>query len=264
MTPPTHESTDAPTSDRRNVLITGASSGLGEGMAREFAARGYDLALCARRTDRLEALRDELRREHPQIRVELAALDVNEHPRVFDVFTDFAERFGHIDRIVVNAGLGKGQPLGTGRFDANLATAQTNFVAALAQVEAAMQIFREQGDGHLVAIGSMSAIRGLPKSQTTYAATKAGLAALCEGLRVELRKKRSRIKVSTIHPGYIRTEINAQVKNARFMVDAQRGCQAMVQAIEREPRVAHVPAWPWVPMAWILRRGPEWLLTRLV
>ena len=77
----------------KTIIITGASSGLGAGMAREFAARGYHLGLCARRTDRLEALRDELVKAHG-IRVELIALDVNDHPQVFAVFDEFKKRFG--------------------------------------------------------------------------------------------------------------------------------------------------------------------------
>ncbi len=90
------------------VLITGASSGLGAGMAREFAARGYSLALCARRTERLLELADELTRTF-SVRVEVEALDVNDHPEVFRVFRHFAERFGGLDRIVVNAGVGEGK-----------------------------------------------------------------------------------------------------------------------------------------------------------
>jgi NADP-dependent 3-hydroxy acid dehydrogenase YdfG len=85
------------------------------------------------------------------------------------VFREFVEELGTIDRIVVNAGLGKGAALGTGRYDANKATAMTNFVAALAQTEAAMEIFRDQNAGHLVMISSMSAVRGMPKTLSTFA-----------------------------------------------------------------------------------------------
>ena len=86
---------------RQNILITGASSGLGEGMAREFAGLGRNLALCARRTDRLEALRDELQAAAPQIRVSLHALDVNDHEAVFRVVRACAEEFGSLDRVIV-------------------------------------------------------------------------------------------------------------------------------------------------------------------
>lgn len=239
---------------RQTILITGASSGLGEGMAREFAAKGRHLALCARRTDRLLALKAELEGQHPGVRVSVRALDVNDHAQVFEVFRAFKDEFGQLDRVIVNAGLGKGQPVGKGRFDANLQTAQTNFIAALAQCEAAMEIFRAQNSGHLVGISSMSAMRGLPRNLSTYAATKAGFAALLEGIRADVL--RLPITVTTIFPGYIETELSGKAAKTPLMVDTASGCRALVAAIEREPATACVPAWPWVLVGWFLRHAP--------
>jgi short-subunit dehydrogenase len=245
---------------RKTILITGASSGLGRGMAREFAAMGRNLALCARRTDRLEELKQELESKHKGIKVSVRALDVLNYEQVFEVFKAFNEEFGKIDRIIVNAGMGKGQPLGTGYFWANRQTAETNFVAALAQCEAAMEIFRAQNDGHLVMISSMSAMRGMPKNLTTYAATKAGVASLTEGIRAEMIGKP--IKVSTIYPGYIRSEINEKVKNTPFMVDTETGCRLLVRAIEKESAEACVPRWPWVVMGFLMRNLPLKMISR--
>ncbi len=251
-----------PADSRKTILITGASSGLGEEMARQFAALGHDLALCARRTDRLETLRSQLLARHPSQRFEVRALDVNDHEQVFEVFGAFKDDFGTIDRVVVNAGLGKGAPIGTGRFDANKETAITNFIGALAQTEAAMEIFREQDAGHLVMISSMSAMRGMPRTATTYAATKAGVAHLAEGLRAELMG--SPIKVSVIYPGYIRSEMNERVKNAPFIVGTEKGVRAIVEAVEKEKPRAHVPAWPWVPVGAAMRHLPLPLVRRLL
>jgi len=245
---------------RKTILITGASSGLGAGMAREFAKLGRDLALCARRTDRLETLRDELVKAHG-IRVAIRAIDVTDYDQVFDGFRAFYSELGSIDRIIVNAGLGKGQPLGTGFFYANRKTAETNFVAALAQCEAALEIFRKQNAGHLVTISSMSAMRGMPRNLTTYAATKAGLAVLTEGIRADLLK--TPIKVSTIYPGYIRSEINAKVKKTPFMVDTETGCRALVKAIEKEKAEAYVPPWPWGPIGLLMRNLPLKMVARM-
>ena len=246
---------------RKNILITGASSGLGAGMAREFAKKGRDLALCARRTERLEELKQELLTLNPAIRVSIRPLDVNDYDQVFTVFREFAEEFGGLDRIIVNAGIGKGKPVGTGYFWANRQTAETNFVAALAQCEAAVEIFRQQGHGHLVMISSMSAMRGMPGNITTYAATKAGVAALTEGIRADLM--RTKIKVTTLYPGYIRSEINEKVKKTPFMVDTATGCRALVAAIEKEKVEACVPAWPWNVMGFAMRNLPLKLVARM-
>ena len=99
---------------RQRILITGASSGLGEGMARRFAALGRDLALVARRTDRLDALREELTATHPGSTVLTAALDVDDPAAVAEVVPRLAAGLGGLDRFIANAGLGKGVPVGTG------------------------------------------------------------------------------------------------------------------------------------------------------
>lgn len=247
---------------RKNILITGASSGLGEGMARQFAARGRNLALCARRTERLETLAKELTEAHPGITVVTRTLDVNDHDRVFAVFGEFREELGSLDRVIVNAGIGKGQPVGTGRFDANRQTLETNFVAAAAQVEAAIEIFREQRAGHLAVISSFSAIRGLPGTITAYAASKAGIAALVEGTRIEVRDKG--IKVTDIQPGIIASEMNDPNSRIPLLTKAEAGAKALVKAIEAEPAKAYVPAWPWVPLSVVMRLVPGRLLKKFL
>ena len=238
----------------KTILITGASSGLGAEMARQFAAIGHDLALCARRTERLDELRSEILAAHPDRRVEVRQLDVNDHDRVFEVFRAFHADFGRLDRIVVNAGLGKGAPLGTGKFDANRQTAETNFVAALAQTEAAAELLRAQGSGHFVMVSSVSALRGMPKSITTYAATKAGAAHLAEGLRAELMG--TPIKVTVLYPGYIESEMSARSASTPLVVSTEKGVRAMVAAIEAEKPSARVPAWPWQPIGFALKHLP--------
>ncbi|UJJ30322.1 SDR family oxidoreductase [Halopseudomonas maritima] len=247
------------TQSRKTVLITGASSGLGAGMARQFAARGYHLALCARRTERLLELKAELSGAYG-VQVEVLALDVNDHEQVFAVFEDFAQRFGHLDRIIVNAGIGEGRRIGSGHFATNKRTAETNFVAALAQCEAAVTIFRRQNSGHLVVISSMSAMRGLPKHLTTYAASKAAVAHLAEGIRAELLH--TPIRVSTLYPGYIRTELNAGAKKLPFEIPEELGCQYLVKAIERQPAKACVPGWPWALMGVVMKVLPLRLVAR--
>ena len=249
---------------RKTILITGASSGLGAEMARQFAGLGHDLALCARRIEKLEALKTEIAAAHPDRRVEIRTLDVNDDDEVFEVFRSFKKDFGTIDRVIINAGLGKGAPLGTGRYDANRQTAMTNFVAALAQSEAAMEIFREQDSGHFVMISSMSAMRGMPKTLTTYAATKAGVAHLAEGLRHELYGKP--IKVTVLYPGYIASEMNERLdpNKVKGMATTEKGVKAMVDAIEKEKDSACVPPLPWAPMSVLMKHAPLPVLKRIM
>lgn len=251
---------------RRTTFISGASSGIGEGMARVLAEKGGHLALAARRTDRLEALRTELLAAYPGIEVSVHALDVNDHDRVFEVVGEAAAEHGGLDRLIVNAGLGKGGRIGTGRFAANLETAQTNVLGALAQCEAAMEHFYDRKAGHLVLISSMSAMRGMPSSMTTYAATKAAVAHLAEGIRMDLiGRKGLDIKVTTLYPGYIASEMNEGVEQeARLMVDTETGSRALVGKIEAEVAEACVPTLPWAPLAPVMKHAPLGLVKRLV
>lgn len=245
------------------VLITGASSGLGAMMARKFAFLGYDLAICARRLERLDALKTELQKQYG-IKVITKALDVTVYDDVFKIFEEFAGEFGKLDKIIVNAGVGDSRVIGHGRFNINRATAETNFIAALAQCEAAMQIFRRQNSGHLVVISSMSAIRGLPRHLTTYAAAKAGLAHLAEGIRADVLKEKLPIHVSTIYPGYVRTDLNIGAKYLPFEVEEEEGADVIIKAIEANVQEAFVPLWPWLPIGLGMKYLPLRLITKFL
>ncbi|WP_409180690.1 SDR family oxidoreductase [Amycolatopsis sp. VS8301801F10] len=242
---------------RCRILITGASAGLGRGMAWEFARRGRNLALCARRMNLLEELREELLSAYPEISVSVRALDVTDHDAVFKVFGEFASEPGGLDRIVVNAGRSAGRPVGTGEFDVNRRTADTNFVGALAQCEAALEIFRATGTGHLVLVSSAAGLRAFPRNLTVYAASKAAVLALGEGIRADVMD--TPIEVTTLLPGYIRSE--TQTAQGFLVTGFERGSRALAKAIEREPARACVPAWPpW----WLFGFGMRVLPLRLV
>jgi short-subunit dehydrogenase len=246
---------------RQKILITGASSGLGAGMARAFAAKGRDLALCARRTDRLDELKAELLQKYPSIKIAVAALDVNDHDQVPKVFAELSDELGGIDRVVVNAGIGKGAKLGSGKLWANKATIETNLVAALVQIETALEMFSKRGSGHLVLISSVLGNKGVPGVKAAYCASKAGLTSLGESLRAEYAK--GPIKISVIEPGYIESEMTAKSGTTMLMVDNETGVKALVDAIERESGRAVVPRWPWAPLVQLIRVLPPPLTKRL-
>ena len=239
---------------RQRILITGASSGLGAGMARAFAAKGRDLALCARRIDRLEELKAELTQRYPNITVAVAELDVNDHDRVPVVFQALSDGLGGLDRVIVNAGVGKGARLGSGKVWANKATIETNLVSALVQIEAALEIFKRQESGHLVLVSSVLGNKGVAGVKAAYAASKAGLSSLGESLRAEYAS--GPITVTVLEPGYIESEMTAKSESAMLMTDTETGVAKLVDAIEKEKGRAIVPAWPWVPLVAMLKALP--------
>lgn len=223
-------------------------------MARQFAAKGRHLALCARRTERLEELKAELTDRHPYIKIAVAALDVNDHEAVPRVFGELSEELGGIDRVIVNAGIGKGWPLGEGKPWANKATLETNLVAGLVQIEAALEMFKKAGSGHLVLISSVLGNTGVPGGKAAYCASKAGMTSLGESLRAEYDK--GPIRVTVVEPGYIESEMTAKANSTMLMVDNETGVRALVEAIEKEKGRAVVPRWPWAPLTQVMRLLP--------
>lgn len=229
-------------------------------MARAFAAKGRDLALCARRVERLDDLKAELLERYPGIKVAVAALDVNDHDQVPKVFAELSDELGGIDRVIVNAGIGKGAPLGSGKLWANKATLETNLIAALVQIETALAMFKAAGGGHLVLISSVLGNKGVPGVKAAYAASKAGVTSLGESLRAEYLS--GPIKVTTLEPGYIESEMTAKSASTLLMVDNETGVKAMVDAMEREAGRAAVPWWPWGPLVQLMRVLPPRLAKR--
>lgn len=239
---------------RQRILITGASSGLGAGMARAFAAKGRDLALCARRVDRLEELKAELNQRFPGVTVAVAQLDVNDHEQVPVVFHALAAELGGVDRVIVNAGIGKGAPLGSGKLWANKKTIETNLVAALVQIETALEMFKKQGHGHLVLVSSVLGNKGVPGVKAAYAASKAGVSSLGESLRGEYAS--GSISVTVLEPGYIESEMTATSESTLLMVDNETGVAKLVDVMEKEKGRAIVPGWPWRPLVAMLKVLP--------
>lgn len=241
------------------ILITGASSGLGEGMARHLARRGHRLALVARRRDRLDRLAVELRSAGAPT-VWVGELDVTQYATIADVVGRAARELGGLDVIVVNAGTAGTTVIGKGHFAEARRIIDTNLTGAIATIEAAVELFRTQGRGHLVAISSVAAARGT-KGQGAYSASKAGLSRYLESLRVETVGEN--IQVTELAPGFIDTDLNRHMKNRPFVVSAEKGTEALVDAIERQVGFRYVPVWPWTLMAQLLKILPAKVVARI-
>lgn len=241
----------------KTVFLTGASGGLGEGMARALAKRGYALALTGRRTDKLEALAEELRRAGAPAAIVLS-LDVTDYASVPRVLQDAAAQLGGLDIVIANSGIGGATPVGRGDFDAARRVIETNLLGAMATVDAAVELFRKQGRGHVVGVTSVAAVRGLP-NQGAYSASKSGLSRYLEAVRAEAQG--SAIRVTDLAPGFIDTELNRHMPSRPFVVSAEKGTEAMVSLIEAGVPFAYVPRMPWTPLAQLLKLLPTRFLT---
>lgn len=241
------------------VFITGASSGIGAALARDYAARGASLGLVARRADALAALVSSL--PHPD-RHRSYAVDVREHAALAAAANDFLAAHGGADVVIASAGISHGtlteRPEDLAVFEAVFATNVTATVATFSPFIAAM---KAQGTpSRLVAIGSVAGVRGM-RGAGAYCASKAAVHACCESLRLELHS--SNIRVVTIAPGYIDTPMT---RNNRFpmpfLMPAERFAAAAARAIARGDSYRVLP-WQMGVAAKLLRALPNGVFDRL-
>jgi NADP-dependent 3-hydroxy acid dehydrogenase YdfG len=185
----------------KTILVSGASSGIGEATVRELAAAGARLFIGARRTERLQALADEL---GPQIAWQ--ALDVTD-PASFDAFADAAEaRFGRIDALINNAGVMPLSPLAALKRDEWTRMIDVNIHGVLNGIAAVLPRFVAQGGGHVVNVASIGAHLVVPTG-AVYCATKYAVWAITEGLRQE----HDEIQTTIISPGVVATELGNDI-----------------------------------------------------
>lgn len=182
------------------ILITGASSGIGEATARLLAGIGHRVLLGARRTGRLAALSEELRATGAS--VAHRELDVTSLDSVNAFAAAGTEEYGRIDVLINNAGVMPLSPVGDLRISEWEQMIDVNLRGVLYGIAAVLPGMRRQGGGHIVNVSSVSGHRVDPTA-AVYSATKFGVAALSEGLRQESRD----IRVTVVSPGFTQSEL---------------------------------------------------------
>lgn len=184
----------------KTVLITGASSGIGAGIARELAQPGASLALGARRMDRLDSLADELRAKGAEVLTR--RLDVTDRASV-EAFADAARQaFGRVDVIVNNAGVMPLSLMASMKVDEWERMVDVNIKGVLYGIAAVLPEMTARGSGHIINIASVGALRVSPTA-AVYCATKYAVRAISDGLRQECQD----IRVTCVHPGVVESEL---------------------------------------------------------
>ncbi len=221
------------------VLLTGASSGIGAGLAESIAKKGGIIGLLARRQELLEPLASKIRDLGRSARV--FASDVTDVDAVFAAAESLRSEFGRIDILIANAGIG-GNNKETRELnpEAVKKVIDINLLGAVHAVSAVLPDMLERKSGHLVAVSSLAGFRGLPKS-AAYSASKAGMNLFFESVRLDTRN--SGVDVTIIQPGFIKTPLTAGRKSKLpFMMELDESIPYFIRAIERKKRYA---AFPW-------------------
>lgn len=222
------------------VLITGASSGLGEAAARACARDGARLVLAARREDRLRALAGALEASGTAVLVVRA--DMRDPGAIRAMAAATLERFGRIDALVANAGIGHAAPVIETTEAQLLEQVEVNLLGVIRSVQAVLPAMRAQRSGHILAVASGATACAMPGS-AVYSATKAGVVRFWEGLRREVGPYG--IPVTAILPGFIATRMT---EGLTFPMPPAR-------LIRRPQRQVVIPAW-YAPLLALNRVAP--------
>lgn len=241
------------------ILLTGASSGIGEGMALAMAKKGARLGLVARRAEMLDDLAKRCIAAGGEA-IALAA-DVVDAEAISGAAEKLREKFGPIDIMIANAGIG-GNNAETRELEpaAVKKLIDINLLGAANAVHAVLPQMLERGSGQLVAVSSLAGFRGLPKS-AAYSASKAAMTAFFESVRLDVQHRG--VDVTIIQPGFIKTPLTAgREKKMPFIMELDDSIPHFLAAIERRKKFA---AFPW-QLATFVRLGrimPAWLYDRI-
>lgn len=250
-----------PLRPRPVAMVTGASSGIGVAIARRLAADGYDLAICARRESKLTEVANTLRRQDVDVLAQ--AVDLRDEAQILSFFAAVKERWGELNVLVNNAGLGHKESLMSGATDAWREMLDVNVLALCICTREAIRLMTTEEmtekevtaegaasaksdtphSGHIVHLSSMSGHR-VPAITGIYSATKFAVRSLTETLRRELREANSPIRITSISPGIVETEFAEKYHQSAEKAQQTYSQFPVLQAVDIANAVAYTLSQP--------------------
>ncbi len=237
-----------------NILIFGATSGIGRALAKIYAEKGHRLAITGRRLEKLEEIKKEKPENYFPVRHDIR--DINS---IADIIKESHQKLGQIDLIIVNAGIGK--------FNLDLewdiceSVIKTNIIGVSKALTESYNYFRKQKKGHLVGITSVASLLG-GAANPTYNASKAYQANFLEALWIKTHQsKKNKIYITDIRPGFVDTKL-AQGQTF-WKANVNKAAEQIEKAIHKKKKIAYITK-RWRLVAWLLKKMPDFLLKKLV
>jgi short-subunit dehydrogenase len=241
----------------RVAVITGASSGIGWALARELAAQGCRVGLVARRREQLDELAGEIGQAGGT--AETACADVTDRAQTEAAFEHLRGRLGPVDLLVANAGVGAPtllDPVNVGDVEKMI---RVNVMGVVYSIAAVLPEMLRRGGGHLAAVSSQAAYKGLP-GESAYCASKAAVNTYMEGLRIQLRGRG--VSVTTICPGFVKTPMtDVNQFHMPWVMSAEKAARKIARALRRRKKVYNFP-WQMTLLMRATRWLPDWMMAK--
>jgi short-subunit dehydrogenase len=241
------------------AILIGASSGIGEALARKLAREGYVVALVARRGDLLEKLCGELNAQHGAGRAHAYVHDVTRYAEAPLLLQRILADLGRVDIVIYNSGAQHAVELNEYDFDKDRQMLEVNLLGALAWLNPAAQMFEQLGAGQLVGISSVAGDRGRVGAPG-YNASKAALSTFLEALRNRLT--RQGVHVLTVKPGMVATDMLRNAKKVLWVIPPEQAADDIWKAIRARQQVIYTPA-RWGLLMLVIRHIPSFVFRRL-
>ena len=259
MTELSSKKIENPLNLRPRAVVVGASSGIGEALARKLAREGYQLALLARRKDLLDKICDEINQAAGEVRATAYQHDATDYEAVPALFRQIMQEMQTIDVFIYNSGVMYTVGPSEYEFEKDLPTLEVNLLGGIAWLGQAATLFDRMGKGHLVGISSVAGDRGRV-ANPPYHAAKAGMSAYLESLRNRLSKKG--VHVLTVKPGYVQTALLPSSDTPFPAATPEKIAEAIYSAIRRGRQVLYTPWW-WRYILLVVTHIPSFIFKRM-
>ena len=243
----------------KNVIITGASTGIGNALARLMASKGYRVGLIARREDLLKTLCEDIRSKGGT--AFWHACDIKNRLDTREALQKLLDQLGGVNILVANAGVGAPTTLEPFNIEDQESMIMVNLLGVIYSIESVLPWMLKNQQGQLVAISSLAAFKGLP-GESGYTASKAGLNTFMEGLRIQCKPRG--IHVSTICPGFIKTPMTT-INNfdMPWVMEAEQAAEIILNGINKKVSVLRFP-WQTSLLMRVVSWLPDWIVERIM
>ncbi len=236
----------------KNILVTGASSGIGYSLVKKLAAEKCNLALAARREEILDELAGQLKNTGSKIIA--FPCDVTIKEEVKRTIDEIVNQFGSIDLAILNSGVSTRSPINFYNSDDAKKIFDVNVIGLVNCLEALLPYYIKNRKGIIAGVSSLADGRGFPKSGF-YCASKAAASLILESVRIELAEHN--VKVITVKPGFVKTPMTGKNDfKMPFLMDVEKAAQIIMDGIKKEKRIIQFPL-PTVLGAKILKMLPD-------